>query len=164
MKLRLGACFAAALFLAACQGFSNSNSSSAIPRQNLQAKFPAARATPAYSLEVVIPDHAMPSLLASGVGSVRATTFVKKKRYNNLIEAPIGCSLSVALAPPGKVAGCKVLFAGTQAIKIRLATFVAYKRRGGTGCTLATASFTGTATYDSTVASIYKPEHTKTCW
>jgi hypothetical protein len=166
MNLRLGAYFAAAVFLAACQGLSNSNPSSVLPTQNLQAKSPAAKATPSYLMSIVLPDSAIRPQLQENVGSVRATTYVKKKKYGpELIKAPLDCELYTSSSfGHGKVGGCNVLFAGSQELDIKSATFDVYKAADGKGCIMAKASFKGDAVDGTTVASSYKPENTKTCW
>ncbi|MBV8148652.1 MAG: hypothetical protein JO092_06150 [Candidatus Eremiobacteraeota bacterium] len=161
MNLRLGAYFAAALFLAACQGLSNSQTSNLLPSQNPQAKSPAAKPAPKYSLAIVLPDRAVrPDTLSAYVGSLKATTFIKKKRYVEIVDAPPACALGGSTT----VSGCSTLYDGTATITIKSASFELYKEQHAKGCILAKAAFKGSAGYNSTVASTYKPENTKTCW
>jgi hypothetical protein len=167
MSLRFGAYAVAALVLAACgQGLSSYRLSSLPATVNAPALVPAAKATPAYSMAIVLPERAnVRPQLQEDVGSVKATTYVKKKRYIDVIEAPFNCELySSQSAGPGKVGGCNILFDGSQSIKIKSATFEVYKEAKAKGCIMAKASYKGEASIDTTVASSYKPENTKTCW
>jgi hypothetical protein len=168
MNLRFGAYVVAALFLAACgQVFSNNHPSSLLPTSTAERGqpllVPAAKATPAYSLAIVLPDRAVRgNYLDRNVGSVKATTYVagRKKPYIKVIEAPPGCPED---GSTHKVSGCEVLYAASTELKIR-ATFVVYKAAKAKGCILAKASFKGEAAYGSPVASTFKAENTKTCW
>ena len=161
MNLRLGAYFAAALFLAACQGMSNPQTSSLPPSQNLQAKSPAAKPAPKYSLAIVLPDGAVrPDALSAYVGSLKATTFIKKKRYIEIVDAPPGCQLYGS----STVSGCTTIYDGTATIDIKNATYELYKEQHAKGCILAKASFKGSVVYNTQVATSYKPENAKTCW
>jgi hypothetical protein len=164
MNLRFTAYFAAALFLTACQGLSNSQTSGFVPSQSLRAKSPAGKSAPKYGLAIVLPDGAIRPDSTSQVGSLKATTYIKSKRYVDIVENGTvgGCSLYTS---GDKAMGCEVVYISTPTITIKKATFALYKDSKAKGCILAQAELKATTlSVNSPVASTFNVMNPKKCW
>jgi hypothetical protein len=165
MSLRCGGYLAAVVFLAACgQGLSAYHPSTLPATVSEHAYLPAKPApkpTPAYGLATQLPDRVIhPDELSASVGSLKATTYIKKKRYVDIVDAPPACYLDGTKT----VSGCSVIFDGSTELDIKRATYDMYTKPKAKGCILAEATFKGDVAYDSTVASTFKPVNTTTCW
>jgi hypothetical protein len=172
MNLRFGVCFATAVLLAACgQVLSGNPSSGLLPSatagRGQPLLRPEAKATPAYSIAIVLPDRAMqPNEMESDIGSVRATTYVVgvKKAYSYKIKtAPSTCE--VYGTGHTIKSDCEILFAGTTELDIKKATFMVYKHTDAKGCVLATATFKGDAADGTPVATKFQTtKRMAGCW
>jgi len=165
VKLRFISSLIAAAFLAACaSSVSNYNPGTASPGGDASLARPAAKG-PTYAITIVLPeatnDGKFRNHAGAAVGSLRATTNVKKHKYVFVVN-----NSTCTMALSGKTAsGCGVEPTGTTSYTTQKATFDFYSKPGGKGCLLATAKYKGALTPGYPLAYLtFTAENTKKCW
>jgi hypothetical protein len=163
VKLRLAGSLVAAAFLAACASSASSyNPSASSPAGDASLARPAAKG-PTYAITIVLPEAngKLRNHASAGVGSLRATTNVKKHKYVFVVNnstCTMGLSGSTA-------SGCGVEPTGTTSYTTQKATFDFYSKSGGKGCLLATAKYKGALTPGYPLSSlVFTAKNTKKCW
>jgi len=154
----------AAAFLAACaSGASNYNPSTASPTGDASLDRPAAKG-PTYSISIELLEtrsagdfrnHA-----TATIGSLRATTIVKKHKYIFIVNDSI-CSMSVS---GSTASGCGVVSTSATEYTAKEATFDFFSKPGGKGCLLATGHYKGVLIENDPLPVTFKALNTKKCW
>jgi hypothetical protein len=160
VKTKLGSILSGLLFLAACSGGTsyNPNGPSAT---GSAADVSHAKGGPTFTISVLLPDAAHPNALSASLVSLVATTYVKKKKYRDVVTAGLPCAMSIS---GGTMSGCEILTAGTTGFTITKGVFNLYNKAKGKGCLLATGHYKGPLTPGYAVAIRFKVENAKKCW
>jgi hypothetical protein len=164
VKLRLVGSLIAAAFLAACaSGASNYNPGASSPTGDASLARPAAKG-PTYAITIVLPEGKSAgnerSHASAAVGSLRATTYVKKHKYVFVVNNST-CTMGLS----GKTAsGCGVETTGTTSFTAKRATFDFFSKPGAKGCLLAAASYKGALSPGYPIPLTFTATNTKTCW
>jgi hypothetical protein len=150
------------VFLEACASGSTGYSPNGPAASNAAtaARAPQKAPVPTFAISTQLPDAMRSHTSQTTVFSLRATTYVKTRKYVDVVNgAP--CALGDS---GNSVSGCGVVAEGTVSFVLRKGTFEFYNKAGGTGCVVAIGTYKGTITPQGTVPIAFKAAHTKKCW
>jgi hypothetical protein len=160
VKTKLGGILFGLLFLAACSGGASYNPSS--PSATGSAPDVShAKGGPTFEISTQLPDAAHPKAISASLASLVATTYVKKKKYKDVVSASLPCTMGIS---GGTMTGCEILTAGSVGFTITKGTFNLYSKAKGKGCLLAIGHYKGALVPGYAVPIVFKVENAKKCW